>query len=58
MAPVKKTTKKAPGLLDNPDYLQLKRRVDNLEALVEVLLYDVNGERGEKLRKRFYNGKV
>jgi len=56
MTPVKKTTRKAPGLLENPDYLQLKRRVDNLGGLVEVLLFEISGERGEKLRKRFYDG--
>ena len=50
----KTKSKRAPGLLEAPDYLQLKRKVDNLEAFIEILLFDIQGERGEKLRNRFY----
>ena len=52
----KTKSKRAPGLLEAPDYLQLKRKVDNLENFIEILLYDVPGDRGEVLRKRFYDG--
>ena len=53
----KTKSKRAPGLLEAPDYLQLKRKVDNLEAFIEILLFDIQGERGEKLRNRFYREK-
>ena len=46
------TTAKAPPMLK-----PLEDKVARLEAILEHLLYDVKGERGEMLRKRFYEQK-
>ena len=42
-------TAKAPPLLK-----PLEAKVARLEAILEHLLYDVKGDRGEVLRKKFY----
>jgi len=52
-----KKSQKAPELAKMIDLNILRAKVENLEALLEVLLFDIQGERGEKLRKRFYGEK-
>ena len=47
-------TKKAPGLLENPEYIDLKNKVATLEKIVEHLIYEYPGQKGEKLRSWFY----
>lgn len=46
----KKTTKRAPPMLKG-----VEDRLKKLEGILEHLLYDVKGDRGEMLRKRFYD---
>jgi hypothetical protein len=50
----KGNTTQAIKWYDTAEYLQLKRKVDNLETLIEFLIYEIPGEKGERLRKRFY----
>lgn len=54
MTEVKRKKKAAPGLLQAERIRVLEHDLAKLQTLIEHLLYDVKGERGEKLRAKFY----
>ena len=54
MTEVKRAKKAAPGLLQAERIRVLEMDLAKLTGLLEHLLYDVKGERGEMLRRKFY----
>lgn len=51
--PAKKSTK-APALAKMSDLDIVHAKVIQLEGFVEFLLWEIKGDRGETLRKKFY----